>query len=70
LPLDSQIIDEWARLRAESAAIGLTIGDNDLWIAATASSYRAPLVTCDLDQCRIEQLLPEVIYLPRDPPPH
>jgi predicted nucleic acid-binding protein len=70
LPLDGQIVDEWARLRAQSAAIGLKIGDNDLWIAATASSYDAPLVTCDLDQRRIEKLLPEVIYLPRHPPAH
>jgi predicted nucleic acid-binding protein len=69
LPLDNQIVTEWARLRAESVAIGLTISDDDLWIAATASSYRAPLVTCDLDQRRIEQLLPEAIYLPRHPPP-
>jgi predicted nucleic acid-binding protein len=38
LPLDNQIITEWARLRAESVAISLTISDNDLWIAATASS--------------------------------
>lgn len=68
LPLDGQILNEWARLRAQSAAIGLKIGDNDLWIAATASSYDAPLVTCDLDQRRIQRFLPEVIYLPRHPP--
>jgi predicted nucleic acid-binding protein len=67
LPLDGQIVNEWARLRAESLPIGLAIGDNDLWIAATASSYGAALVTCDLDQRRIEHLLPEVIYLPRHP---
>ncbi len=67
LPLDDQIVDEWARLRAASASRGLRMGDNDLWIAATASSYAATLVTCDQDQRRIEELLPRVIYLPRDP---
>jgi predicted nucleic acid-binding protein len=65
--LHDQIVTEWARLRNASNRLGFKVSDNDLWIAATASSYDAPLVTCDRDQQRIESLLPEVIYLPRDP---
>jgi len=37
------------------------MSDNDLWIAATASSYDAAPVTCDRDQARIADLLHGVI---------
>lgn len=65
LPLDEQILEEWVRLRAAVRQRGLTMGDNDLWIAATAASYGAVLVTCDRDQARIAPLLHGVIFLPR-----
>lgn len=67
LPLDEQILAEWVRLRAVVRRLGLTMSDNDLWIAATASSYDAALVTCDRDQARIADLLHGVIFLPRTP---
>lgn len=65
LPLDEEILNEWARLRSASRGEGIAVSDNDLWIAATAASYAAPLVTCDRDQARISHLVPEVIFLPR-----
>jgi predicted nucleic acid-binding protein len=65
LPLDEQILAEWVRLRAAVRGLGLTMSDNDLWIAATASSYDAALVTCDRDQARIAHLLHDVVFLPR-----
>ncbi len=65
LPFDDDVLAEWSRLRPATKAHGLTVGDNDLWIAATAASYGAPLVTCDQDQWRLRDLLPEVLYLPR-----
>ncbi|HEY0280043.1 MAG TPA: PIN domain-containing protein [Solirubrobacterales bacterium] len=56
--------DEWARLRAAARANGVAIGDDDLWIAATASTHRCALVTCDRDHRRIARDLPvEVVYL-------
>jgi predicted nucleic acid-binding protein len=43
---------------------GIAISDNDLWIAATASMCRSPLVTCDRDHVRIApELGGEVLYL-------
>ena len=65
-PLDPTVLDDWARLKVASVTSGWGVGDNDLWIAATASSRGWPLVTCDRDQKRIEDARLEVIYLPRD----
>ncbi len=42
---------------------GIAISDNDLWIAATASTSRSPLVTCDRDHVRIApELGVEVLF--------
>lgn len=38
LPFDDDVLAEWARLRPAARARGLTVGDNDLWIASTATS--------------------------------
>lgn len=57
-------VSEWARLRAAARTAGIAIGDNDLWIAATASRREEVLVTCDRDHMRIARDLPvEVVYL-------
>lgn len=64
IPLDFPGLDEWARIRNLSKMRGISISDNDLWIAATASTRGHPLVTCDKDQLRIEPDLPvPVMYL-------
>jgi predicted nucleic acid-binding protein len=64
LTLDDPQLDEWARLRNAARAGGIAIGDNDLWIAATASVRETVLVTCDRDHLRIARDLPvEVMYL-------
>lgn len=64
LPLDMAVVDEWARLKTRSKENGWNVGDNDLWIAATAGSRRHALVTCDQDQSRISDPGLEVLYLP------
>jgi predicted nucleic acid-binding protein len=64
VPLDMKIVDEWARLKHVSAGSGWNVGDNDLWIAATASTRGYPLVTCDADHGRISDPAVEVIHLP------
>lgn len=62
------VVDEWARLRALSRQNGWNVGDNDLWIAATASARGYGLVTCDGDQARVADPSLEVLYLPAAPP--
>jgi predicted nucleic acid-binding protein len=47
VPLDMATVNECARLRAESRRSGITVPDNDVWIAATANSRGWPLVSCD-----------------------
>jgi predicted nucleic acid-binding protein len=64
IPLDPTVVDEWARLRVLSRQNGWNVGDNDLWIAATASARRHALVTCDADQARIVDPGLEVLHLP------
>ncbi|CAN5193136.1 hypothetical protein BH24ACT23_BH24ACT23_00620 [soil metagenome] len=65
VPLDALVIDEWARFRLLRKTEGWAIGDNDLWIAATASTRGHPLVTCDEGQARLgaDPAL-EVVFLP------
>lgn len=64
IPLDPTVLDEWARLRVLSRQEGWNVGDNDLWIAATASARGHALVTCDADQARIVDPALEVLHLP------
>jgi predicted nucleic acid-binding protein len=57
-------VNEWARLRVAAWRTGIAIGDNDLWVAATASLREQTLVTCDRDHVRIAaDLRGEVLYL-------
>lgn len=64
IPLDVAILTEWARLKHKSVDSGWNIGDNDLWIAATAAARSLPLATCDRDHGRIEDERVEILYLP------
>jgi predicted nucleic acid-binding protein len=65
IPVGRRYASEWARLRTAARVGGIAIGDNDLWIAATASRREEVLVTCDRDHRRIAPELPvEVVYLP------
>ena len=50
VPLDlDSIVDTYAELSAYSVSIGRAMGDNDLWIAATARVTGALLLTTDRD---------------------
>ncbi len=68
IPLDETILNEWARLKDLGKRSGWNIADNDLWIAATASTRDYPLVTCDGDQARISDSGVTVIHLPPPSP--
>ena len=60
VPLDFGVLDRYVELRARFFS---QLGDNDMWIAATALSRGWPLVTCDLDYCLLKDEL-KLIYLP------
>jgi predicted nucleic acid-binding protein len=45
LTIDPETSWIWSRLSRQSRAEGRSVGDNDLWIAATAARHARPLVT-------------------------
>ena len=47
IPLDMATVDCCARLRAACRSNGVSVPDNDIWIAATAITREWPLVSCD-----------------------
>lgn len=68
VPLDTQDLDEWARLRDQAKSHGFQMSDNDLWIASTASTRQFPLATSDQDQSRLQEFLEiDVIYMSPEP---
>jgi tRNA(fMet)-specific endonuclease VapC len=50
LPFDDSAADAYGRIRTDLAAIGLTIGPNDLLIASIAQSRHLTLVTHNIDE--------------------
>ncbi len=49
--------DLYARIKVITQAKGLSLDENDLWIAATALSLQATLVTRDSDFLRVDGLV-------------
>jgi tRNA(fMet)-specific endonuclease VapC len=47
---------EYARIKNLCKVSGVSLDDNDLWIAATAVSLGARLVSCDRDFARVNNL--------------
>jgi predicted nucleic acid-binding protein len=48
-PIDDEVANAWAQMRAYLAASGRRVNVNDMWIAATAASREVPLITQDSD---------------------
>lgn len=48
LPIDPEVAWIWSRLSRHARAEGRPVGDNDLWIAATAARHARPLLTRNL----------------------
>lgn len=49
LPVDDEVSNAWAQMRAYLAASGRRLNANDMWIAATAAAHEIPIVTQDAD---------------------
>jgi tRNA(fMet)-specific endonuclease VapC len=58
-PVSISISEEYGRLKAALEVQGLNLGDNDLWIAATAISLACTFVTRDLIFLRVPGLTVE-----------
>jgi tRNA(fMet)-specific endonuclease VapC len=58
--ITEEVASHYARIRADLERRGVTIGGNDLWIAATALAHGATLVTNNTDEfTRVTGLLLE-----------
>ena len=55
-PVPESAGDAYARIKRAREQQGLTLDENDLWIAATASALDATLVTRDRDFGSVEEL--------------
>jgi predicted nucleic acid-binding protein len=64
VPLDMATVNECARLRAACRSNGVTVPDNDIWIAATANTRGWPLVSCD----KHFDAIPDVDHIRLDAP--
>jgi tRNA(fMet)-specific endonuclease VapC len=52
-----EVLDRYAELSAAGVSKGWNLGENDLWIAATASAANALLLTTDADFDRVDPSL-------------
>lgn len=66
LPIDPDVIIDWAILRDAIERSGRPRGDNDLWIAATARTRDATVVTADKHFLPLADHV-DVLYLKRKP---
>lgn len=58
-----EVISAYAQLYAHVRAKGTPIGENDLWIAATAQAAGATLLACDTDFDKIDGTLLDHVYV-------
>jgi predicted nucleic acid-binding protein len=56
-PISDAIADHYAIIKATTQSKGLSLDENDLWIAAAALSLGATLVTRDSDFLRVDRLI-------------
>ena len=69
LPIDPDVLEIWALLKAAVTADGISIADNDLWIGATAKARGATVVTADTDFLSLAGHV-DLLYLLRKPDSH
>ena len=56
VPVDEDVAGAWARLRVTLRDLGIRMGVNDSWIAATALALGVPVVTQDADYVTVPGL--------------
>jgi tRNA(fMet)-specific endonuclease VapC len=56
IAVDNEVAAVYGKLKAQQEAMGKSLGENDLWIAAVCFYLQLPLLTTDTDFARIEEL--------------
>lgn len=59
------VVEQYAAISAFCQANGKAVGQNDMWIAATASAHGATLITTDKDFDALEPRFLKRIYYPQ-----
>jgi predicted nucleic acid-binding protein len=59
---EPEIVKSYGSLYAQQSAIGKKVGENDMWIAATAMAIDGVVLTCDTDFQNIDSALVKHIY--------
>lgn len=63
--IDSYRIGKHPSLSLPAGASARTMGDNDIWIAATASVVKGTLITMDEDFVFLNKVFLDVVYVPQ-----
>jgi tRNA(fMet)-specific endonuclease VapC len=64
VPYDRALCDTYGRLKAETRAKGITVTDNDMWIAASAVRHNIPLVSHNR---RHFECIPDLVLISEEP---
>jgi tRNA(fMet)-specific endonuclease VapC len=59
---EPEVVKCYARLYAQQAKLGQKVGENDLWVAATAIAIDAIVLTCDSDFLKFDPALVKYVY--------
>lgn len=61
---EPEIVKSYGSLYAHQTKIGKKVGDNDLWLAATAAAINGTVLTCDSDFLKFDPALDSYIHFP------
>lgn len=56
ITIDEEVGDQYAKIKRETERKGMSLDENDLWIAATVLNTNGTLITQDSDFNRVENL--------------
>jgi tRNA(fMet)-specific endonuclease VapC len=59
-----EVVKCYGRLYAQQTKLGKKVGENDLWIAATATAIDGVVLTCDSDFLKFDPTLVKCVYFP------
>jgi len=61
---EPEIVRSYGTLYAHQTKIGKKIGENDLWLAATAVAVKGIVLTCDSDFLKLDPTLVSYVHFP------
>jgi predicted nucleic acid-binding protein len=59
---EPEVVKFYGRLYAQQTRLGQKVGENDLWVAATAAAIDGVVLTCDSDFLKFDPTLVKYVY--------